>query len=107
MLLFNTNDLTVPQILAINANGENPTDLIRLVAADEYRVVVEGLEVGSTGDMIKAVMIMMSTYFVFNIAYPKEVQWFLTFIQKAVLAKHESALRIPTVIKFIASISNT
>ena len=105
-LFFNLKPLTVPQIVATDENGNTLSDLIGIAGAADYHVIVENLEVGSTGDFIKAIMMMMSTYFIFNIAYPKEVQWYLTFLQKAVLEMHGSALRIQAVIKFIAELQN-
>ena len=76
--LFCTFDqASYPQIRPIGLDGD---DLVNLVSVDKYEVVVEGCTVGATGDFVKAVMIVMSAYYTFNLAYPKELQWFLTFI---------------------------
>ena len=72
------------------------------MTAESYDVIVEGAVVGSARELIKATLLLMASYYVFNISYPKETKKFLTFLQKAVLGMHTHAEKISSVIKLIA-----
>ena len=65
-------------------------------------VMVEGVVVGYAANFLEAIGIILSTYYVFNIAYPKEIEKSLTFLQKVLLGKHEECKRIPAVLSLIS-----
>ena len=77
-----------------------------LVSWRNFTVYVEGVMVGRAGSLVEAVGIVMATYYVFNIAYPKELERTLTFFQKAIMKRNDQCKRIMRVIKLIASMNN-
>ena len=56
-----------------------------------YSVVVDNQRLCSTKDFIHAVKLLMATYYIFNIAYPKPSEGTLTFIQKGLINLQDRA----------------
>ena len=77
-----------------------------LVTWKNFSIYVENVMVGSTGSFVEALQIMLATYYVFNIEYPKELERSLTFFQKAILKRNTQCKKIMKVIKLIASMNN-
>ena len=63
-----------PQIRTID-DGEEP----------QYAVVIEGLQVCCSGDIVTIFGAMMASYYIFNLAYPVKLENTLLFYQKVLL----------------------
>ena len=58
----------------------------QLVDGEElYKVILDEIAIAECGDLVTAFMLMVATYYVFNVAYPKELKNTLMFMQKAFL----------------------
>ena len=76
-----------------------------LITWKNFSIYVENVMVGSTGSFVEALQIILGTYYVFNIEYPKELVRSMTFFQKAVLSRNTQCKKIMKVIKLIASMN--
>ena len=102
MIANSTPDVSYPQIRMASV----PNNLFEVATmANHCRIEVEGVTVGNTANLMEAIGILMATYYVFNVAYPKDVEKSLTFIQKAMLVKHEECKHIPAVVALIAKMN--
>lgn len=72
------------------------------ILSSKFEIYAEGNVVGLTESLPKAVMIVLATYYTFNIAYPDKGVSTLTFVQK-VFANHQDRVKRDT--KVIALLS--
>ena len=52
---------------------------------EQYEVIVEGLVVCLSGNVVVAFALMLASYYVFNLAYPKDLTNTLMFYQRVFL----------------------
>ena len=88
----------------VAANGRQEPYIVATETDDtmEFYIYIESeflLSVGSLGD---ALANLICTYFVFNIAYPKEMYAMLIFLQHFVLAIKDSQ-KVPTAVSALCS----
>ena len=57
---------------------------------EQYAVVIEGLRVCTCGDVVAAFGAMVASYYVFNLAYPKDLTNTLMFYQRVFLGLTDS-----------------
>ena len=56
-----------------------------------FYILADNVKICSTNNMLKALKLLVATFFVFNIAYPKRVHAALIFFQKIFLNLHDSS----------------
>ena len=82
-LLFFNNNICQPRILC---RVETEADLDKILApTTKFEIKVEDVTIGYTDDFVKAFAMLLSTYYVFNIAYAEKSQASLHLIQKLFL----------------------
>eukprot|EP00111_Clytia_hemisphaerica_P004357 TCONS_00012456-protein len=76
---------TYPRLVGTSASF-NETDLsTALLESASFDVKIEGQVVAQANNFMEAFAVMIATYYVFNLAYPKELECTLSFIQKYIL----------------------
>ena len=76
---------TYPRLVGTSASF-SPQDLsTALLESASFDIVVEEQIVAQSNSFLEAFAVMLATYYVFNLAYPKELECTLSFIQKYIL----------------------
>ena len=88
-------ELVMPYIVA-------PTSLEE---GENYHVLVEGVKVATTNSLIGAFKLLMASFYVFNIAYPKNLQATLSFLQILFLGINDNSKPNIKAVKLVAEIS--
>ena len=79
-------------------NGTNLSDAT-------YAVVVDNKRVCTTTDMLLAVTVLIASYYVFNLAYPKDLEGTMVFYQNAILNIQDQTKYNRKVCNFLIEIS--
>ena len=91
--------------------GETAYPQIRVVIDEEeengerYDIIVDGMVICSNGNFVRALGILLATYYVFNLEYPKGLMNTLTFYQVMFLQLPDIA-RLPRVVKLMCTLEN-
>ena len=82
-LLFFNKNICQPRILC---GVETEADLDKVLApTTKFEIKVEDVTIGYSNDFVKAFAMLLSTYYVYNIAYAEKSQAHLHLIQKLFL----------------------
>ena len=92
-----TGDTAYPQIHMVNDSEEEN--------GERYDIIVDGMVICSNGNFVRALGILLATYYVFNLEYPKGLQNTLTFYQVMFLQLPDIA-RLPRVVKLMCTLEN-
>ena len=68
--------------------------------AEDYSVIVESKQLVSTSVFSEAILNLMSTYYTFDLSYPKKNYPLLIFIQNFVLHLHDKQ-KVPTTVSMM------
>ena len=95
-----------PYIIADNVENEDLNQFL-LNEETKFKVIVEGEVIGSAEDFFNAFTLYMASFYVFNIAYPKDFEKSLTFIQKFFLEILDDGMKAPPrVLTLISKVKN-
>lgn len=103
MLFKNFHDEKHPQILCV----KNVGNILEAIQCNEFSIVVDDHWFAETTEFLSAVRIWFSTYYLFNISYPKCLEATLTFLQKEVINLQDSAPNLTKVISLITKIKKS
>ena len=106
-LMFSTDKGTKsPYIITNNVKDQDLTQFL-LNKETKFKVIVEGEVIGSPEDLFTAFTLYMTSFYVFNVAYPKDFENSLTFIQKFFLEILDNRLKAqPRVLTLISKVKN-
>ena len=85
-----------PQLRVVN-DGEN---------GESYDIIVDSMVTCSSGHFVRALGILLATYYVFNLEYPEGLQNTWTFYQVMFLQLPDIAC-LPRVLKCVCTLKNT
>ena len=71
---------------------------------DVFTIMADGEQVCTTDTLTWAVKLLVATYYVFNIAYPKKIAATMQFIQEKLLDVHDDAVKNPRAVSFAAKL---
>ena len=105
--MFSTDKGTKsPYIITNNVKDQDLTQFL-LNKETKFKVIVEGEVIGSPEDLFTAFTLYMASFYVFNVAYPKDFENSLTFIQKFFLEILDNRLKAqPRVLTLISKVKN-
>ena len=73
-----------------------------------WRVLIEGIEIMSTKELLDAFVGLLATYYVFNLAYPPTLSSSLSFFQFALLKINDSeGKKSPKIKKFMNKLNTS
>ena len=103
-LTFFNNDGNKPKISCSTFDGKN---LVGILDDDAtFSVLVENAVVATSQDFVTAFIVMFSSYYVFNLAYPAKLDGTLCFIQKFMLSLGDQVKVKPKVLTLIAKLKD-
>ena len=88
----NINDATITHIPTIEFRGT--------FLESNYVVVVDGTEICDCAIFIEAIKVWFSTFFTFDLTFPKEIFSVLNFLQKFVLKMEDNSKTVKKVLNF-------
>ena len=93
-----------PQIALQRQDTEKPS-LKQIIQHNSFRVVVEGVTVGTTCCVLDALTLTFAAYYVFNLQYADKMKAFYTFLQKGVCKMHNNCIHINKVVELITEVN--
>ena len=71
---------------------------------ETLKIVADKVVICETDNLMEAAGLLLATFYVFNIAYPKASMATLTFYQKVFLNLQDEAKRLPRVISLLSKL---
>ena len=108
-LIFSTDERrNSPYIVANKRDDQDHLDQFILDERTKFEVVVDGEIIGKSEDFFSAFALYMASFYVFNVAYPKDFENTLIFIQKLFLEILDDGLKAPSrVLTLISKVKNS
>ena len=84
----------------------NPYILSQNPLGGSLQILADGVTICETNNLMKAARLLLATFYIFNIAYPKIIMATLTFFQKVFLNLQDEARRLPKVISLTSKLAS-
>ena len=105
VMFSNDEERKSPFIRRIDASEEDFSSILN--ESTKFEVILEGEVIGRSDDFFNSFSLYMASFYVFNIAYPKDFQNTLTFVQKYFLEILDDGLKAPPkVLTLITKVKN-
>jgi len=83
---------------------QDPSPQVFSKEEDEHQVWVDGILMATAGDLVEAIAVWFSTFYIFNIHFPVKNRNMLNFMLKALLQLKDGGKTLVKVFNFIKKI---
>ena len=89
----------------IVCSGGEINSLLDVVVCKKFEFKVDGIILAMTNNLVTAIQVLFTSHYIFNLAYPKGLSAFYTYIQKDIIKLQDSAPNMHKVIAFISKLN--
>ena len=84
--------------------GSEVLEIADVVSSETYTVIIDGNKMDSTNSLVVAIEVVFALHYIFNLAYPKSLESFFTFIQKQFVNLQDNAVPNSKVLNLITKL---